>query len=498
MIPLAFSANTGGLLTLTGTPPNIVVSEILVDAGFAPFSYFEYALIGLPLMICAVLYMVFLGRKLLPERNAEDRPVDLEEEVGQVAQTFSLSGHLYRLRVRYGSSLIGKTLLEAALGHEYGISVLDIKTPATQENIPLSPAERTRQSVRMSLDLLQDGEEDVPGPNTVIAAQDILLVKGSGQAVYRLMADFNLGVLPVEEDAEGLSHALLSAEVGIAEVLLTPRSVYIGHTVAESRIAEKFQVQVLSIRRGDKLMGRRALKLAFGDALLVRGKWEEIERLRTERRNFVIVGSPDNLARQVVELTLQSVVAVVALIGMIALMVSGIVPPVMATLIAAIVMVLGGCLNMDHAYRSISWQSVVLIAAMIPMSIALEVTGGAELLANTLVNTIGSLGPTVLLAGVFVLTTAFSQVINNTATAVLIGPIVLQAALELGVSPYPLLMTVAISASTAFLTPIGTTTNLMVMTPGGYRFTDYARVGFPLILLFLIITLILVPLIWQF
>ena len=159
---------------------------------------------------------------------------------------------------------------------------------------------------------------------------------------------------------------------------------------------------------------------------------------------------------------------------------------------------LGGCLDMNQAYRSISWQSVVLIATMIPMSIALQVTGGAELIANALVDTLGAIGPLALMAGVFLLTTAFSQVINNTATAVLVAPIVLQAALVSGVSPYPLMMTVAISASTAFLTPIGTTTNLMVMTPGGYNFNDYIKVGLPLMILFLIVSLVLVPVIWPF
>jgi di/tricarboxylate transporter len=191
-------------------------------------------------------------------------------------------------------------------------------------------------------------------------------------------------------------------------------------------------------------------------------------------------------------------VAVFALLGMVVLMAFSIVPTVIAALLAAVVMVLGGCLDMNQAYRSISWQSVVLIAAMIPMSLALQVTGGAELIANGLVNSLGAIGPLALMAGVFLLTTGFSQVINNTATAVLIAPIVLQAAEVSGVSPYPLMMTVAISASTAFLTPIGTTTNLMVMTPGGYRFNDYVKVGLPLMGLFLLVSLILVPIIWPF
>jgi di/tricarboxylate transporter len=498
LIPLAFAANTGGLLTLTGTPPNIVIADTLSGAGFAPFGYFEFAYIGLPLLIVAIVYMAVIGRRLLPSRNAEERPEDLAEAMGELAQTFGLTEELYRLRVRYGSPLIGMTLLQAALGRDYRVSVLRVQNQGNGDESGEAVTERVLTGPLNTLERLQDAHTSVPGARTVINAQDVLLVKGSGKAVYQLMLDFNLGVLPVEDDGQGLSNALLSAEVGIAEVLLTPRSVYIGQPVKGSDISAKFGVQVISIRRGDRTLGSETDRLAFGDALLVRGKWEDIERLRNERRNFVVVGSPEAMSRQVVELTRQSVVAVVTLLGMILLMVTGIVPVVIAALIAAVAMVLGGCLSMSQAYRSISWQSVVLIAAMYPISTALEVTGGAQFLADGLVNSLGQIGPLVLLAGVFVLTTAFSQVINNTATAVLVAPIVLRTALELGLSPYPLLMTVAISASTAFLTPIGTTTNLMVMSPGGYRFTDYLKVGLPLLVIFLLLTVALVPLFWPF
>lgn len=497
LIPLAFSANTGGLLTLTGTPPNIVVTETLSNAGLEPFSYFEFAWIGLPLLLTAILYMTFIGRRLLPKRNSDEKPAELIEEVGQLAETFSLEGQLYRLRVRQKSPLIGLTLKEAAFGHDYGVSVIRIEN-APNDNLLMADDRIKRKKAQERLEILQEKKQVVPGPETVISAHDILLVKCSQKAVYRLMADYHLGVLSVDEDSEGLSEALLSSEVGIAEVLLSPRSVYIGKTVAEANIAEKFGVHVLTIRRGDRFLGRREEKLAFGDALLVRGRWEDIERLRNEGRNFVVVGSPEALSRQVVELNSRSAIAILSLIGMIVLMVTGIVPTVIATLIAATVMVLGGCLSMSQGYRAISWQSVVLIAAMIPMSTALSVTGGAEFLANALVNTFGSIGPLALMAGVFILTTAFSQVINNTATAVLVAPIVLQAALDSGISPYPLLMTVAVSASTAFLTPIGTTTNLMVMTPGGYRFNDYIKAGLPLMILFLLVSLIVIPIIWPF
>jgi di/tricarboxylate transporter len=238
------------------------------------------------------------------------------------------------------------------------------------------------------------------------------------------------------------------------------------------------------------------MTLEFGDSLLVRGTWEAIGELQSERRNFVVVGTPEAMANEFAGLSPRAGVAVAALVGMVVLMVTGVVPTVIATLIAAAAVVLGGCLSAREAYRSISWSSVVLIAAMIPMGLALEKTGGASLVAEGLVNTLGDLSPVALMAGIFLLTTGFSQVINNTATAVLVAPIVIHAAINLGVSPHPLLMIVAVSASTAFLTPIGTTTNILIYSPGGYRFTDYVKVGLPLMLLFLAVSLVLVPLIW--
>lgn len=499
LIPLAFSANTGGLLTLTGTPPNIVVADTLVRAGYEPFSYFEYALIGLPLLVGAVAYMVLWGRKLLPRRRADERPAELVEEVGELAHLFSLTDELYRLRVRYSSPLVGQTLSQAGLGHNYGVSVLRVESSHTDDDMMEEGHPPRLANAFDRLERLQEREETVvPGPKTRIHSQDILLVKGSGEAVYRLMADHSLGVLPMEDNDQGLSEALLSSEVGVAEVLLTPRSIYIGRNVVDSHFAEKFGVQVLSIRRGDQSLAYPTEKLSFGDALLVRGRWRDIERLQREKRNFVVVGSPETMSRQVTDLTPRAIAAVLALVGMIALMVTGLVPTVIATLLAAGAMVLAGCLSMSQAYRAISWHSVILIAAMIPMSIALEVTGGAEFLASALVNSVGAVGPLALMAAVFILTAGFSQVINNTATAVLVAPIVLRAATDLGLSPYPFLMTVAVSASTAFLTPIGTTTNLMVMTPGDYRFTDYVRVGLPLMAIFLVLCLLLIPMIWSF
>jgi di/tricarboxylate transporter len=256
-------------------------------------------------------------------------------------------------------------------------------------------------------------------------------------------------------------------------------------------------VQVVGIRRGDRQVSS-TVPLKFGDALLVRGTWQSIGGMAEEQRNFVVVGRPEEIATQVTELNAKSWLSIGILVAMVALMVSGLVPVVIASMLAAGAMLLTGCLTRTQAYRAISWATVILIAAMIPMAIALEKTGGAQQIADGLVDTVGSLGPVPLLAGIFLVTTAFSQVISNTAAAVLMVPIVLGAAAGLGVNPHPLMMGLAVGASAAFLTPIGTAPNLMVMAPGGHRFTDYAKVGAPLLALFLVVSLILIPIFWPF
>jgi len=498
LMPLAYATSSGGLLTLMGTPPNIIVADTLSAAGLEPFGFFEFGLVGLPLLLISIVYMAFVGVRLLPNQTNLPAPEDLTAAVGQLADAYSLHGKIFRLRVRAQSSLAGKTLAEAALGRNYEITVLKVERARDADPDDGAAAASAAPAGSPRPPRLQPAAERLPDGGTVLNAGDVLLVRSTAELVQRAMLDCNFGVQTVEETEEPLTGTLLSHEIGLAEVLVTPRSTYIGQTLAESRLFHKFGVQVLGIRRNNEIAKRQRVRLQFGDSLLVRGPWQAITRIADERRDFVVVGQPEALARQVVSLNRDSLVAGAVLLGMVVLMVSGLTPTVIAALIAAVAMVVFGCLNMEQAYRAISWSSVVLIAAMIPMSTALQVTGGAEFLASHLVATLGALGPLALMAGVFLLTSAFSQVISNTATTVLVAPIVLQTALALGVSPYPLLMMVAVGASTALLTPIGTPPNLMVMSPGGYAFSHYTKVGLPLVLLFLIAGLVLVPLFWPF
>ncbi|MBK8051383.1 MAG: anion permease [Anaerolineales bacterium] len=336
----------------------------------------------------------------------------------------------------------------------------------------------------------------MPGPQTVVHANDILIVKGAREEAERAQVDFNLGLTEVTGGSTALSDVLVSPEVGVAEVMLAPRSQYTGLTLTEAQIAQQYGVQVLSILRANRILPRATTQLQFGDALLVRGAWNDIAKFRIESDNFVVVGLPESMATQIARFTLRSWLALGALGLMVVLMVTSAVPTVMAVLIAAMIMVLFKCLPLENVYRAINWPTVVLIAATLPLSTALQVTGGAQVIVDTLVSTVGAMGPIPLMAAIFLLTAGFSQVISNTATTVLVAPIVLQMAMNLGLSPYPLLAVVAVGASAAFLTPIASPVNTLVMTPGGYRFNDYVKVGLPLLLIAMVLALLLAPVFW--
>jgi di/tricarboxylate transporter len=491
LIPIAFAANAGGLLTLTGTPPNIVVSDALEAAGFREFGFFEFSLIGAPLLVVAIIYMVTVGRRLLPEHAVGGSPPVLDQEMSELAETYSLRGELYRMRVRKSSPLVGSSLRASNLGRRFGVAVLQIEPPPGETSLL---GQALPALVRDQMEALRTDPPALPDPDQVIEHNDVLIVSGTPSEVSELEVTMQLGVLPIDDAGQELGE-LLSQEIGIAEVLITPRSSYIGAVVAEGSVGRTFGVLVLGIRRGDQQLPSTE-PLEFGDALLVRGTWKAIGVMADEKRNFVVVGQPEEIAAQVTELDAKSWISLGVLAGMVALMVSGVVPVVIAALLAAAAMLLAGCLTSTQAYRAVSWSTVILIGAMIPMAIALESTGGAQEVADGLVDTFGSLGGVPLVAGVFLITTGFSQVISNTAAAVLMAPVALSAAASLGVDPHPLMMGLAVGASAAFLTPIGTAPNLMVMTPGGYRFTDYAKVGVPLLALFLVISLVLIPVFW--
>ncbi|MGP1991504.1 SLC13 family permease [Zobellia laminariae] len=480
LMPVAFGSNTGGLLTLTGTPPNIIVSNVLTENGIPSFSFFEFALVGLPLLLIVILYFKFIGYRLLPNHETEDKPVNIDSEVHKWIKNYSIGDNMYRLRIRSMSELIGTEIGSWDFEKNYNVSVMRLRRRHP------SVLKGTRPYV------------EFPEPDTQMRYHDIITVKGTAKDVDRIILAFKLGLIPKEFKSSAVKRELINQEVGMVEMIVTPTSFFVGKTLPMGKYLNKWSIQLLGASRDGKPIGDKNVTIKAGDAFVIRGSWENIEALNNVYENLVVSGSPEAMAKDVDVLTPRSYIALGTLILMILLLVLKVMPSAIAALICAGIVMITGCVPISKAYKGISWTSVVMIAAMIPMGIALQKTGAAEMISNGLVSYLGDIHPVVLLGGIFLVTTAFSQTINNSATAVLMAPIALMAALSLGVSPKPFMITVAISASTAFLTPVGTTTNAMVMGAGGYKFIDYVKVGGPLLLLLFIATMLLVPVIWPF
>lgn len=480
LIPVAFGSNTGGLLTLTGTPPNIIVNNALISAGHEGFSFFEFGLIGLPLLIIALLYFRYVGFKLLPENKTNNKPINIDTTLHEWIEAYQIDNDYYRLRIRSISPLINTKLNDWDLENNFKVHVIRLKR-------------RYPNRLKGTQPFIEFPEKD-----TDLRYHDIITVKGHTEDINKLMITFRLGLLPKESAEEELRHNLINQEVGMSEVIVTPKSRLVGVEIKLQEYFKRYDIQLLATSRHKKPYLEDKITVNAGDSFIIRGPWENIEKLKDQHKNIVVVGSPEEMLKDVDDLTPKSYIALGALLLMIVMLVAKIVPGSIAALISAGIVLFTGCVPFSKAYKSISFTSVVMIAAMIPMGIAIQKTGTAELISNSLINFLGKDNPTLLLGGIFILTTTFSQFINNSATAVLMTPIVLLAATTINISPEPLLITVAISASTAFLTPIGTTTNAMVMSAGNYKFMDYFKVGFPLLILFIITTLLLVPIIWPF
>jgi di/tricarboxylate transporter len=297
----------------------------------------------------------------------------------------------------------------------------------------------------------------------------------------------------LEQDAA----TLLTRKHGVAEVVIPPRSSAIGEAVSPGMVTDSGDLVILAVRRNGEDQGPGESVLAVGDTLLLRGKWDALDE-NLEDPAVLVVDAPALVRRQAVPLGPGAKRVIVILAGMVALLATGAVPPVVAGLLAAGAIVLTNVLTVEQCYRAISWTTVILVAGMIPLSTAMRETGAAAKLADGLVRIVGGSGGYALLLGLFILTAALGQLISNMATALIVIPVAISAASDMNVSAKPVLMCVTVAAAASFLTPVATPANLMVMGPGGYRFADYWKLGLPLLVLFGIVATLLVPVFWSF
>lgn len=477
LMPLAF-ASSMGMFTLISTPPNLVIQNALVDAGYEALSFFSFAPIGFIALGIGVVVLFFLSKLLVSKSDSSSGKKKEGKSLVELAQEYQLQQQSYKVEVKSDSPLLNKTLAELKIASAYDISISKI--------IRKNGNSRFRKKFI----------EEVAGPKSVILKDDVLYCLGDIENIERFVSDNDLHL---EKKTDETPFAGFQ-ESGIAEVFIMPNSRLINRTISEISFREEYNVNVLGIQRQNeyKMRDIKDTKLHSGDALLIQGTWKDLANLDNRQDDLVLVGQPLKEAAKVT-LDQNAPIAAGIMILMVLAMVLEILPSVIAIMLAAVLMVVTGCLrNMEEAYNSINWESVVLIGAMLPMATAFQNTGVDTLISGSLVNHLGDMGPYALLAGIYFCTSLLTMFISNTATAVLFTPIALKAAEGMGISPYPFLFAVAVAASMCFASPFSTPPNALVMTAGRYTFMDYMKVGLPLQVIMGIIMILALPLLFPF
>ncbi len=469
MMPMSFAALISGMLTLVATAPNLVVNAELVRQGNAGFGFFTITPFGLTVLVLGVLYML-VAQRWLPAHE-EDAEAERRRPTFRLwIERYGLAERQVRVRVKQGSKLVGRRLEQIGL-RASGVNLLAIERQMG----------RRRRLLR-------------PGRTTELLAHDILLldVRLAEVEVASLVAEYGIEILPL---GNTLRHLIDSAQdLGMVEAIVPAESSLIGKTVLEARMRTESGLTVVGLRRGQEVIGDELLqeKLKVGDTLLLTGFWSDIQRLRREINELVLLDLPAELD-EVLPAHGRAPQALAILALVVALMVSGVVANVHAVLIGCLLLGLFRCVDMTSAYRSINWQSLVLIVGMMPFSLALQRTGGVDLAAYGLLGLVGDGSPRLALAVIFLITAVFGMFISNTATAILMAPVALAVAADLGLSPYPFAMTVALAASTAFMTPVSSPVNTLVVGPGNYSFTDFVKIGVPFSIITLVVCVLLIP-----
>lgn len=487
LMPLAFASSMGGMMTLIGTPPNLVINDALVSAGLEGLSFFSFLPVGLICVAVGILVLMPLSKIFLSGKKKKNAGTG-GKSLQQLVKEYGLASNLFRVEVCSDSTVIGKSIIELDIRRKFGLNIMEIRR-----------GDSSRYRFLKTITQLTS-------PDTTLENGDILYVSGNFDEVRTFAGECRLDILDEHHTEEAVKvqegNSLDFYEIGIAEIIIVPTSGLINKRIKDIDLRGKFNINVLGIRRkGEYLLHDLGdIKVHGGDVMLVQGSWANIARLNKEDADWVVLGQPLAEAAKVT-LDYKAPVAGVIMLLMVAMMVFDFIPvePVTAVMIAAILMVLTGCIrNVEAAYKTINWESVVLIAAMMPMSLALEKTGASAWISNTLVQGLGSYGPIALMAGIYFTTSLMTMFISNTATAVLLAPIAMQSAAQMGISPVPLLFAVAVGASMCFASPFSTPPNALVMPAGQYKFMDYIKVGLPLQIIMGIVMVFVLPLLFPF
>ena len=487
LMPLAFASSMGGMMTLIGTPPNLIVSDTLQNAGYEPLSFFSFLPVGLVTLTVGILGLLPLTKIFLSPKEAAKKKQEKGKSLDDLVGEYGLTHNLFRVHIKDESSeAIGKTIADLNIYQKYGINVLELRRSSGQNRF------------------VRTVNQKLASPDLQLKQGDVLYLSGEPEMIKKFSEDYSLRLLDnrIDEIEHNGSASMDFFDIGVAEVLFMPTSTMINRKISDIGFRSKFNVNVLGIRRRQEhsLKDMASQKFLEGDVLLVQGAWSDIARMTMESDNWVVLGEPLKEAQKVT-LDHKAPIAAAILIAMIVAMAVDSIPvaPVTSVLLAAVLMVVTGCVrSMEAAYKSINWQTIVLFAAMLPMSIALEKTGVSNAIADSIVGWLGGSGPRIMLAGIYAATSLMTIFISNTVTAVLMAPIALQCAMQVGISPIPFMFAVTVAASMCFASPFSTPPNALVMSAGQYSFMDYVKVGLPMQILMGIVMVIVLPMIFPF
>ncbi|MDL2322819.1 SLC13 family permease [Bacteroidales bacterium OttesenSCG-928-A17] len=487
LMPLAFASSMGGMMTLIGTPPNLIISGTLSEAGYEPLTFFSFLPVGLITLTVGIVVLWPMSKMLVSSGEDNKSKDSNDESLNELSQKYQIAQNLYRAQVAANSPLKDKVLKDLDITSRFNVAIAEIRRDRQH---------RFHKTVNM----------DMAGPDSKIKENDILYILGNEESIEFFVKENRLHLIDAchtESKALSVSEAggMEFSELGIAELVLMSNSKIINKKVSDSGFRNLFNVNILGIQRKREyiLKDIKDERMQAGDVLLIQGKWDDIKKLdEMEGDEWVVVGQPEKEAAKV-PLTPKAPIAGFIMIAMVIAMVFNWLPPVTSVLIAAVLMILTGCLrNVEAAYKTINWESIVLFAGMIPLSIAMEKTGASSLISESIVSQLGGFGPRAVLAGIYLATSFLTLFLSNTATAVLFAPIALQAAISLDINPMAFLFAVAVGASMCFASPFSTPPNALVMSAGRYSFMDYVKIGLPLQLLYAIIMIIVLPLLFPF
>ncbi|WP_413732256.1 SLC13 family permease [Sodalis sp. RH20] len=474
MMPLSFAALISGMMSLVATPPNMVVNSELVRDGAEGFGFFAVTPVGVVVLALGVGYMLVARYWLGGGEASHEREQWQRRTFRDLIRDYKLTGRARRLALRPGSPLIGQRLDDLRLRDRYGANVVGI--------------ERWRKFRRVMVSA---------GGNTELRQRDVLLIDMSASEVDLRQFCSEQQLEPMVLRGEYFSEQ--ARDVGMAEVSLIPDSELVGKTLRQVGFRSRYGVNVVGIRRNGEAMAGKLIdeELTLGDILLVIGDWKLIRQLQLKKNNFIVLNLPAEVD-DVAPAVSQAPHALFCLALMVAMMLTEEIPNPIAALIACVLMGKFRCIDMESAYRAIHWPSLILIVGMMPFALALQKTGGVDLVVRLLMDISGGAGAHIMLLSLFILCAVIGLFISNTATAVLMAPIAVAAANEMAVSPYPFAMIIAIAASSAFMTPVSSPVNTLVLGPGGYKFGDFVRIGVPFTLLVMVVSVVLVPILYPF